>query len=93
MDRPFDPNIDSSFGPIAPALQMAYKVRCDSCGQLADPETKRIRHKITVPRPTDQQLREWVCDSVAEATDGCEIEPDGTCEHGHKSWLLVYGMI
>jgi hypothetical protein len=24
-----------------------------------------------------------------ETTDGCIAEPDGVCEHGHPSWLVV----
>jgi hypothetical protein len=28
-----------------------------------------------------------------EATDGCFVEPDGTCEHGQPSWLLALGLI
>jgi hypothetical protein len=28
-----------------------------------------------------------------EATDGCWVEPDGVCEHGCKSWLIVLGVI
>jgi hypothetical protein len=24
---------------------------------------------------------------------GCEVEPDGICPHGHKSMLLLLGMI
>lgn len=43
--------------------------------------------------PTIEQLQEWVFDGVAEATDGCRVEPDGTCEHGCKSWLLELGYI
>ncbi|MGF6881716.1 hypothetical protein ABH933_001227 [Nocardia sp. GP40] len=39
------------------------------------------------------KLEEWAVDSVAEATDGCEVEPDGTCEHGRPSWLLALGLI
>ena len=26
-------------------------------------------------------------------TDGCRVEPDGICPHGHKSWLLELGYI
>jgi len=26
------------------------------------------------------------------ATDGCMVEPDGTCEHGCDSWMLVLGI-
>lgn len=32
-------------------------------------------------------------DDVVEALDGCEIEPDGICPHGHRSPLLVLGFI
>lgn len=28
-----------------------------------------------------------------QATDGCQVEPDGYCEHGHVSWLLYLGLI
>lgn len=34
-------------------------------------------------------------DSVVPAccSDGCEVEPDGTCPHGHPSILLAIGVI
>jgi hypothetical protein len=34
-------------------------------------------------------------DSIVPAccSEGCEVEPDGTCEHGYPSVLLAYGMI
>jgi hypothetical protein len=32
-------------------------------------------------------------DGGCEATDGCFVESDGTCEHGQPSWLLVLGLI
>ena len=35
----------------------------------------------------------WICDGVCEATDGCIVEPDGICPHGHPSWLLRIGII
>lgn len=42
-----------------------------------------------------QRLREIVFDSVAPAMciHGCEVEPDGKCEHGNPSILLAMGMI
>ena len=49
--------------------------------------------KPTTDEPTDTELEDMVYDSVCEATDGCQIEPDGTCEHGHPSWLLRLGLI
>lgn len=47
----------------------------------------------TVPEPSMEQLEYWVFDGVAEATDGCTVEPDGWCQHGHVSWLDHLGMI
>jgi hypothetical protein len=43
--------------------------------------------------PSIEQLEEWMAEGGCEATDGCWVEPDGQCEHGKKSWLLVLGMI
>lgn len=43
--------------------------------------------------PSEEQFEEWAMDSVCEATDGCTTEPDGTCEHGHPSWLMAIGVI
>lgn len=43
--------------------------------------------------PSIEQLMEWEESGICEATDGCEVEPDGVCEHGCKSWLIVMGII
>ena len=32
-------------------------------------------------------------DMDGECADGCIVEPDGACEHGYSSWLLVAGLI
>jgi hypothetical protein len=37
-----------------------------------------------------RQLEE---DGGSQATDGCVVEPDGTCEHHQPSWLLALGLI
>ena len=47
----------------------------------------------TQPEPTMDDLMLWMDEGVAEATDGCPIEPDGICEHGYPSWLLYAGLI
>ena len=44
-------------------------------------------------QPSTEQIEEWLAEGGAEATDGCWVEPDGTCEHGCKSWLIVMGLI
>ena len=43
--------------------------------------------------PTIEQLMDWLTDSGCEATDGCWVEPDGTCPHGNPSWLIVMWLI
>lgn len=42
----------------------------------------------TVPEPTTEQLTTWLAGTTCQATDGCEVETDGTCQHGHPSWLV-----
>lgn len=43
--------------------------------------------------PSPGRLQHWMLDSVAKATDGCNVEPDGHCPHGKASWLVVLGLI
>ena len=42
-----------------------------------------------------EQLQEWQDDGGCEAAcpHQCWVEPDGTCEHGHPSWLVALGMM
>ena len=49
--------------------------------------------KKTRRQPSMRTLMQWADDGIAEATDGCRVEPDGTCEHGCESWLIVLGLI
>ena len=41
------------------------------------------------------QLGRWMHAGIVPALceDGCEVEPDGRCEHGHPSILLAMGII
>ena len=43
--------------------------------------------------PDLETLMSWEAEGGCEATDGCWVEPDGTCPHGHRSWLLELGLI
>jgi len=45
----------------------------------------------TTDQPEMDELEFMIFDSTVEATDGCTVEPDGVCEHGHASWLLFLG--
>ena len=47
----------------------------------------------TPKTPSVQTLTRWMMDGVAEATDGCQVEPDGECPHGCPSWLIKLGYI
>ena len=43
--------------------------------------------------PDLDTLMEYMDEGGCEATDGCWVEPDGTCPHGKPSWLIALGMI
>ena len=47
----------------------------------------------TTDEPDLETLEAWMWDGCCEATDGCLVEPDGRCSHGHPSWLLRLGLI
>jgi hypothetical protein len=47
----------------------------------------------TIDQPDFEELQEQTNDGIVDTTDGCQAEPDGTCEHGHPSWLLRLGFI
>lgn len=55
--------------------------------------------KPTVPEPNDDELEADLRAAVLDlhthflTSDGCEIEPDGTCCHGHPTWLVRFGLI
>lgn len=49
--------------------------------------------KPTTPEPDIVDLEEWESEGGCEATDGCWVEPDGVCEHGHASWLLYLALV
>jgi hypothetical protein len=57
------------------------------------PETLDDKRTIMYSKPDIEQLQMWEEEGGCEAPDGCWVEPDGICEHGHKSWLLIMGMI
>ena len=46
-----------------------------------------------VPLPSLEQLEDWRWeDGGCESSDGCWVSYDGTCPHGHPSWLLRLGL-
>jgi hypothetical protein len=51
------------------------------------------RRTLMADTPDLDTLQEWMSDGGCEATDGCWVEPDGTCEHGEPSWRLKLGYV
>lgn len=47
----------------------------------------------TKKAPSVATMMKWLDTGRAKATDGCVTEPDGHCEHGKPSWMLVLGVI
>jgi hypothetical protein len=53
----------------------------------------------TIAAPSEDELADQLEASVMdtqthfETSDGCEVEPDGTCQHGHPTWLRRAGLI
>lgn len=59
----------------------------------SEPGTNTDYPRSTVPIPTLDELIEQEGNGVVDATDGCQVEPDGVCPHGHPSWMLRLGLI
>ncbi|HHC72608.1 MAG TPA: hypothetical protein ENK54_06890 [Thiotrichales bacterium] len=48
----------------------------------------------TVDEPPFVELEQMILyDGEATATDGCSVEPDGVCPHGHPSWPRYLGFL
>lgn len=48
----------------------------------------------TGSRPSWDELEAMVMDYLpVEATDGCVVESDGACAHGHVSWLIYLRLV
>jgi hypothetical protein len=59
-----------------------------------EPDKRPQWPEPTVEEPDWETIEEWLWDEAGcEATDGCWCDVDGTCPHGHPSWLLKLGLI
>ena len=47
----------------------------------------------TTREPDIDELEMAVFDGECPATDGCIVETDGCCPHGHVSWLRYLGIV
>jgi len=69
-------------------MSVVVEKQCRRCRKKKGQE-----HEATVKQPSYRWLKKWESEGCAYATDGCKVEPDGICEHGHDSWLIELGMI
>lgn len=61
--------------------------RCPCGARVGEPHKRK-------KAPSLKTIEKMVCgETDCKATDGCVVEPDGKCPHGHSSWLRVTGMI
>lgn len=66
--------------------------KCDLAMFNACDARKPDKHigKVT-KQPSISTMYRWLDTGIARATDGCKVEPDGTCQHGKQSWLVKLG--
>jgi len=57
------------------------------------PTPRKLLKRLRTTQPSMKQVMEWESEGGCEATDGCWVEPDGHCEHGCPSWMIVLGLI
>jgi hypothetical protein len=43
--------------------------------------------------PTNDDMEDWVCDSICDTPTGHSVEPDGWGPDGVPSWLMLAGVI
>lgn len=69
-------------------MALVQVAKCPKCGR-----EQGQRHQVVGRAPTLATMEKWMDRGIAKATDGCKVEPDGVCPHGHQSWMMRMGMI
>jgi len=67
----------------------------DTADEVAPGHTAERAAKPQLTPPDVETLMEWEAEEDCEVAcpHHCWVEPDGTCPHGHPSWLLKMGLI
>ena len=80
--------------PIGSTVLLRYKRNTQVTSvKVTSHELKPETVTSTPKAPSVATMQRWMNDGIAKATDGCEVEPDGRCQHGKPSWLIVAGVI
>lgn len=70
--------------------------KCPRCALGDHTRAKRpdgVNHAATMKVPSTETIMRWDFNDGHKATDGCRVEPDGICPHGHQSWMRRLGYI
>ncbi len=80
---------------VAKTLETTSQSRGEIDPQSKTPAEAALVFQADLEPPDLDTLREWEEEGGCEAAcpHRCWTEPDGTCEHGHPSWLLKLGLI
>ena len=54
---------------------------CEYCGYVSE------------PMPDAETMTDWMNDGGCETPCGCWVEPDGKCQHGNFSWMILQGLL
>lgn len=68
-------------------------VKCLKEGVTLEQYQTKYPNAVECFPPDEEQLEDWVSDGICETPCGCQIEPDGYCEHGNPSWLIILGLM
>ena len=80
-------------GPLSPAPFFSWSHAMLTRDLTHDDETGLPYPEPTTDQPSDEELWAMLFDGACPATDGCEVEPDGTCPHGHPGWPRRMGLV
>lgn len=63
------------------------------CGKWQPTDLTELPEGKEVKFPSNRTLEKYNWESVAKTPCGCRVEPDGWCEHGNPSWLILAHLV
>lgn len=66
-----------------------------ACGEAVPSVVRTAKGGLytTKKAPSIERLERYADDGIVPTPCGCRVEPDGECEHGIGSWLVILGYI
>jgi len=86
---------DESTPPAALIMaQQALGTAANRLDALLPQDESQPWPQPTADQPSVYDLWDWDDEyGGCEATDGCWVDSEGTCEHGHPSWLVRLALV